>query len=144
MTEWLTGIDAHGKASGLLCCGSERHIGMGNQTKEDAVQMLKAAVAQFSEANAGQVEVKGGPSIQKGMPDWHYVHYAEIRRKQDDSPMLYLLVEYIPWAEEASIFAYVLKDAKVFSLAKQGTGNEKERQRMVQGVAEAVAAGEFA
>lgn len=98
------------------------HIGMGQQNREDAVHVLKLAVAEFVAAHAGKVEADGGSDIEQGMPQWNYVHYAEIRKKagggghSEDYPMLCLLLEYIPWAEEASIFVCVLNESQIATL----------------------------
>lgn len=86
------------------------HIGLGRQNKEDAIQTFKMAVLDFAAAHAGQVQAEGGNDIEKSMPDWNYVHYAELHTRNQAPPAtkLYLLLEYIPWAEEASVFVSVL------------------------------------
>lgn len=99
------------------------HIGMGQQNREAAVETLKSTVARFVAAHPDQVEAEGGSDIEQGVPQWNYVHYAEMRKKRrqqeaggTDYPSLYLLLEYIPWAEEASIFVYMLTESQIASL----------------------------
>ena len=131
MERWLT-PEGEQDLSHEMADGTRMlHIGMGHQNREDAVHAFKEAVLEFSSMHAEShgVHAEGGSEIEQGMPHWNYVHYAEMTKWQGsggggEQKRLYLLLEYIPWAEEASVFVSMLDGHQLALFA------ERQRARL--------------